>query len=975
MTKQPFRFTFFLLICLTLPLTATAQDGLIGNLDDIVPIDPADEPITIPDPNLRAAVERELSKAAGETITRGDMEGLPLFYSDNSNISVLTGLEHATNLTHLNLSDNNISDISAVSGLTKLTQLHLFDNNISDISAVSGLTNLTHLALTYNNISDISAVSGLTKLTQLHLFDNNISDISAVSGLTNLTSLTLTYNNISDIAAVSGLTKLKELYLQFNSISDIAAVSGLTNLTSLWAERNSISDISAVSGLTNLTSLFLSYNNISDIAAVSGLTNLTHLGLHDNNISDIAAVSGLTNLTQLSLSYNNISDISAVSGLTNLTDLGLAYNNISNISAVSGLTKLTLLSLSYNNISEISAVSGLTKLTLLSLSYNNISDISVISGLTNLTQLYLANNNISDISAVSGLTKLTLLDLRGNPLNAVSFSTHIPTLQRRGVDVRFDFPTVTILAANLRAAIEQALGKTSGETITAADMALLSVLNSDNSNIRVLTGLEYATNLTSLSLANNSISDIAALSGLTNLTELNLRGNPLNTVSLNTHIPTLVGRGVNVQFDNFESIQFDLSVPAGLSLLHVPLQVTTVDGVPKTIESIADLYDALGGAGAVNFLITYDSQTQGWVSYVSALDKGTTADKALTDDIGIIAGMTTPVSIHLRGNALGTNGNSTVSLNQGLNLVGLPLRDSRVTRVSDLFALDGIGGNVPLVILTDNGEFKTVGGAGDPGDIPIIGGQAFILQAQRAATVAISGEAWTNTAAMTAPLLSLKSIEMGYTMPVLVLRGSIVDAEADLNKAGLQVIVKNLSTPIKDRESVTGSMVTGMTGVEGGGYQLTVVDMETARAARIGDILEISVESLSPFIGVQPLQYTVTTEDVKRSWILLPDLVLYEIPSETKLLPNYPNPFNPETWIPYQLAKPAEVTITLYAADGRLIRILALGHQLAGVYENKSRAAYWDGRNAVGEPVAGGVYFYQLTAGDFSETRKMVILK
>ncbi len=99
------------------------------------------------------------------------------------------------------------------------------------------------------------------------------------------------------------------------------------------------------------------------------------------------------------------------------------------------------------------------------------------------------------------------------------------------------------------------------------------------------------------------------------------------------------------------------------------------------------------------------------------------------------------------------------------------------------------------------------------------------------------------------------------------------------------------------------------------------------------------------------------------------------IPQETALLANYPNPFNPETWIPYQLAKPAEVNVSIYAADGKLIRTLALGHQAAGVYHNRSRAAYWDGKNATGESVASGVYFYTLKAGDFTATRKMLILK
>ncbi len=98
-------------------------------------------------------------------------------------------------------------------------------------------------------------------------------------------------------------------------------------------------------------------------------------------------------------------------------------------------------------------------------------------------------------------------------------------------------------------------------------------------------------------------------------------------------------------------------------------------------------------------------------------------------------------------------------------------------------------------------------------------------------------------------------------------------------------------------------------------------------------------------------------------------------PRETVLLANYPNPFNPETWIPYQLSAAAEVTVTLHSSDGKLVRTLELGQMPAGAYSDKDRAAYWDGRNAAGESVASGVYFYTLQAGDFSATRKMVIRK
>ncbi len=98
-------------------------------------------------------------------------------------------------------------------------------------------------------------------------------------------------------------------------------------------------------------------------------------------------------------------------------------------------------------------------------------------------------------------------------------------------------------------------------------------------------------------------------------------------------------------------------------------------------------------------------------------------------------------------------------------------------------------------------------------------------------------------------------------------------------------------------------------------------------------------------------------------------------PKETGLLANYPNPFNPETWIPYQLATRADVTLRIHAVDGTLVRTLLLGHKAIGTYQSRSRAAYWDGKNEVGEPVASGVYFYTLTTGDFTATRKMLIRK
>ena len=125
----------------------------------------------------------------------------------------------------------------------------------------------------------------------------------------------------------------------------------------------------------------------------------------------------------------------------------------------------------------------------------------------------------------------------------------------------------------------------------------------------------------------------------------------------------------------------------------------------------------------------------------------------------------------------------------------------------------------------------------------------------------------------------------------------------------------------------------------------------------------------------QARQLDLTDATSQRGILFLEQLLAALTPKATALLPNYPNPFNPETWIPYHLAHDADVTLTIYDAKGATVRQLDLGHQLAGFYTDRVKAAYWDGTNEFGERVATGIYFYQLQADNISFLRNMVILK
>ena len=841
--------------------------------------------VDIPDPNLRAAIEKALGKAPGDTIITLDMENLTRLAASGAGIMNLTGLEVAANLTVLRLYHNSISDISVVADLVKLTHLELGSNSIRDISAVSGLTRLTYLSLGSNSITDISAVLGLTNLTKLYLWENSITDISAVLGLTNLTELHLEDNSITDISAVSGLTNLTKLYLWGNNISDISplvANAGLGSGDEILVQRNPLSYLSIHTHIPPLQSRGATVEFDSRAhPAFSKVSGDNQEGMPNEILAELFVVEARdargSPLVGVSVTFTVI----AGGGTLSVTNMTTDY---------SGRAQ-SLLTLGPNpgtNTVEVS-VEGISQTAVFRAEATPPPPIPT-------TLEYVSGDN------QSGLTGETLMQ----PFIVEVHDQYDDPME--GVTVTF---VVSIGGGSL----------------------------SDTSVDSDINGLARST----LTLGNDPV---------TNTVEVGVEG----------IAETVTFRAVA------ELLEFDFVLPSGISLIHVPLKVRMVDGVAGTIESVGDLYDALGGASVVNFLITYDSQAQEWRSFFVSSDKGTPADAALADDTGIIAGLRAPMSVHLSGDPLGTDGNSTITLNQGLNLVGLPLRDPRVMRVSDLFGLDGIGGNVPVIILTDGGEFKVVGRAGDPGDIAITGGQSFIMTVQREALVEISGGGWYNSSTIAAapPPMVLSGIQVTDTTPVLALRGSIVGEGTGVSKAGFRVKVKNLSTD---------SALSTVTGDEGNGYQLTIVDIETTRAATVRDSLEISAQSPNPFIGVEPLQYTVTAEDVKRGLIRLPELIAYEIPAETELLANYPNPFNPDTWIPYRLAEDTVVTLTIYDGSGQVVRTLDVGHQTAAVYENRSKAIYWDGRNEFGEQVASGVYFYHLSAGEFSATRKMVILK
>ena len=693
--------------------------------------------VDIPDPSLRGSIGRALGKKRGDPITEAEMATLTSFSAEvGSFTKTLTGLEFATNLRLLSLYGNSVSDISPISGLTNLTHLNLGWNSVSDISALAGLTNLTHLNLEGNSVSDISALADLTNLTWLNLEGNSVSDISALADLTNLTRLHLEGNSVPDISALADLTNLTRLHLEGNSISDISALADLTNLTQLSLWDNSISDISALAGLTNLEWLFLSNNLISDISALAGLTNLTQLSLWNNSVLDISAVAGLTNLILLDLEENSVSDISAVAGLTKLRELFLRDNSISDLSALAGLTNLEWLYLSNNLISDISALSSLTNLRSLYLGGNSVSDISALAGLTNLTSLSLDNNSIADLSPLvenTGVKGKYTVFVRHNPLNYSSIYTHIPTLRDRGVRIEFDYRTpqtfLKIAGDEQRGVLNTAL----------ANPFVVEVQDQDH------TAFEGVPVTFDITTGGGTLS--------VEYTETDANGRAESTLTLGSIGPnTVQARATDLlellTFTATATTGFTIIIPKGVSLVHIPLDVKAVNDVAMSIDTVGAFFDTLGDA--VNFILTYDTAAGQWRSYLGDNSRGSGADVAITDDLGLITVMQAATTLTLIGDALGMDGISRIRLSRGLNLVGLPLNDERLSVVSDLMRLPAFADVVTSITVyvvdavSGEGKFRTVARAGDDGDIALTGDIAMLVTATDA-IVELAGSIWANS--------------------------------------------------------------------------------------------------------------------------------------------------------------------------------------------------------------------------------------
>ena len=724
----------------------------------LAPLSTSAQVVTIPDANLRIAINEALDKPENARITHQEMQTLTVLHADNRGITDLTGLETATNLRDLALRDNLISDLTPLASLTRLQQLALSNNVIFDLSPLVSLSALREIGISGNLVSDLSPLAGLIRLEEIGMSDNPLADLAPLSGLISLRVFSGWGTPVVNLGGIAELPKLREINLCGPEISDLSPLATAKGLTQLYITGSQVTDLSPIAGLTNLKRISFHANQISDISPLKNLTNLTWVDLSENAISDVSPVAEIQGLAWIDLSDNLITDPSPLTNLDNLNWLGLTGNTI-------------------------------------------------------------LDETVFDRFA--GRTAIT----HSNFVN-----TRFPE-----AGPKIEGPWLWVIVPG-------------------------TLLHKDTDLIANATG----------------------------------------------------GAATEIKIATFGATE-------GKAVGDSEWEAHTL--APTGGDNLNEMTDALGwGFGRE----IYDHVVYGSVTLNSPQKQETT----------MLVGSNDAVKVWLNGERVHYNSIK---------------RDA--ADFQDAFPVTlKAGVNVLLVAIDNHGHGAFSGFFGFAND--------------------------TN-----------------YTVNPINKKFVITVPKWDVNRDG-EVNILDLILVAQDIGKTSRTNL--RTDVNADGTR-NIQDLILV-ASHLG---ELSGAAAAPLLS-QILTQNRISPTVLQAWIVqaqaqndgsyvfqkgianLQKLLTALAPEETALLPNYPNPFNPETWIPYQLAEPAEVTLRIYAINGELVRTLALGHQPAGIYQTRIRAAYWDGKNASGEPVASGVYFYTLstestrdsvTAGDFNATRKMLIMK
>ena len=735
------------------------------------------------------------------------------------------------------------------------------------------------------------------------------------SSMETLTALNAKERNISDLTGLKFAVNLEELNISGNPISDFSPLSGCVNLVRLfmWGHNPPKTDLSPLANLTKLEILEVQEFKSDDLSFLTRLTNLRELQFYGGPTGGqgIPTVSGLTQLRKLRFRHQNIEDISPLANLIHLEWLDLHSND---------------------NLVDISPLRNLTKLKFLSLGWNAVEDVSPLADLTNLRELDIRGNNISDISPLDEL-------LRGN-LEPFEYYGNPAFENQGGPKIEGPWLWAFLPDAKLSSGVDL-LSEASGGAVTEVGVATQGAVEGSRIGNDVWTshklppaGFDNIEGMLGRRLPAGVIYGVvslyAPLEQDTTMYVSSVRG--LRVWLNGSVVCERYGEWWN---DNY-SYSFSVTLQQGENTLLVAIGSDShyANGFfgfePETKYTLSP--------PGVDYVLSHPKIHSGDTITLDIRSENVLDLAGWQFDIAFDPAVLEAIEVS-EGDFLKTDGGATFFQSGRIDNASGKITGLSAARITG----DGVSGTGSLLQV----RFKA--------------------KSESETELALGNfEAGSNTGEN----IPAGPLEIRITVEERLLTGD-VNRDGRVSILDLIRVAQQLgkSVPPDSSVDINGDGVVNI-------FDLTLVAQGIGKAAApavaTGRVDAATIEAWITLARLEDDGSIAFRQGIANLENLLASLI---IPQETALHPNYPNPFNPETWIPYQLAVPAEVTLTIYDMNGGTVRRLEVAHQAAGTYQNRSRAAYWDGRNQRGESVASGLYFYTLKAGEFTATRKMLIRK
>ncbi len=812
---------------------------------------------------------------------------------------------------------------------------------------------------------------------------------------------------------------------------EISLVSGRTSEVrdAIVNEISGVSDPADVTTahLATITSLNLSYTSISSLSDgdFDGLTALTSLDIESINISSLPAgiFDDLTALKVLDIDANSLSSLPSgiFDNLTSLTSLDLQGNSLTSLPSgiFDNLTSLTALELNDNIISSLdSGIFGnLSNLEYLLLEGNKLLSLpnGLFEGLSSLSTLSLVDNDGATFNFTVSLVKGS-----GNTVKAVC-PLGAPFDIFVGINIDNGRFSIGIISAKISVgsveSLEYTVNRTPGTTgdvvayirhlpiipfgdngyVLVEGVSNLSVIKGENSAPEFTEGSTTTRSVLEKTVAGVNIGNPVTATDTDEYDTLtySLGGTDASSFSIDSGTGQLKTNAA-LDYDTKASYSVTVSVSDGFSgtdSIAVTISVIDFDDSAPSV-ALSSRTSAVSSAivRAIPNVTTAADVKTGHIKVIRSLDLSSTSiSDLLADDFdgltnletlnlygnnltllpsGLFDGLTNLTTLSLESNdltsipsaifddltsliTLDLDGNKLTTLPENIfdnltSLVGLQLQYNDINTLpgelfKELTNLDRLR--------LDNNEFSTL-----PNGLLVV--------PRRLTTLNLSGNP---TSLFRIPVGILKITDGAFL--AVCPPGAPIDI--DMHP---QIINGSLA----DHEKLNEISLPADLRIHGGALTSNAVQVVPSGNSAVSvDIYGLFFDTRQQFshsgyelviaIGNLPLEVTPAAGGAPGSTV--------QVPKVTEFLPNYPNPFNPETWIPYQLAKASDVTLTIYNMRGVVVRKLDLGHKPAGYYTDRKRSAHWDGRNDIGEKVAAGVYFSTLKAGEYTATRKMMIRK